>query len=267
MTGGTVTDVREALLRPRPLVRGPGLTPPELGPGPLLWAVRAPQDGPPLDVSVLDEGERRRAEALRRPAERALYVAAHTALRRVLGAYVGLPAASVPLTRLPCPGCGGPHGRPAVARPYDAGVHFSLAHTDGLALLGLAAGPVGVDVERVPGARLAADGARSLHPRERAELAGLPSAARPAAFARCWTRKEALVKATGDGLSGAVLRDRYVGTGARPAGQPGWTVVDVCVPAGWAAACVVPEALSARPAVPRARRTAPCASRGSRGRR
>ncbi|MFB8775917.1 4'-phosphopantetheinyl transferase family protein [Streptomyces broussonetiae] len=261
-----MTAVREAPLRPRLLVRGPGLTPPELTRGPLLWLVRPPQDGLPADTSVLDAGERQRAAALRRPAERALYVAAHTALRRVLGAYAGLPAAAVPLTRLPCPGCGGPHGRPALAGPHGAGVHFSLARTEGLALIGLAAGPIGVDLERVPGPRLAADAARSLHPRERAELAGLPGVDRPAAFARCWTRKEALVKATGDGLSGAVLRDRYLGTDGRPGGQPGWTVVDVAVPVGWAAACVVPESLSRR-AVPRARRTAPCASRGSHGRR
>ncbi|MEU9594704.1 4'-phosphopantetheinyl transferase superfamily protein [Streptomyces sp. NPDC048193] len=209
---------------------------------PLLRLVRAPEPGAPLDGSLLDEEERRRAATLRRPAERALYVAAHTALRRVLGAHLGTPAASVQLTRLPCPGCGGPHGRPGVAGPAGSAVHFSLSRSGGLALVALASRPVGVDIERLPGRRLAEDAARSLHPDERAELARLPPGALPGAFARCWTRKEAYLKATGEGLSGAALRGRYLGTGPRPAGLPGWTVADVAVPAGWAAACAVPDA-------------------------
>ncbi|MEU7053747.1 hypothetical protein AB0A67_36435, partial [Streptomyces eurythermus] len=82
-----------------------------------LWVVRAPAPDAPPDAAllgVLDPVERRRAAALRRPADRALYVAAHGTLRRLLGDRLGLPPAEVALTRLPCPGCGGPHGRPAV---------------------------------------------------------------------------------------------------------------------------------------------------------
>ncbi|MEW1825902.1 4'-phosphopantetheinyl transferase superfamily protein [Streptomyces sp. NPDC088196] len=143
-----------------------------------------------------------------------MYVAAHTALRHLLGACLQLPPDSVPLTRLPCPGCGGPHGRPA-ARPLD------------------------VDVERVPEQRLVRDAARSLHPAEQAELARTAPESRSAAFARCRTRKEAYLKATGEGLSGAALRGAYVGCGRRPSGPPSWRVTDVDVPAGWIAACAV----------------------------
>jgi 4'-phosphopantetheinyl transferase len=57
-----------------------------------------------------------------------------------------VPAVAVRLRRLPCPSCGGPHGRPAVSGPTGAGVRFSLAHSGGPALLGLAAEPVGVDI-------------------------------------------------------------------------------------------------------------------------
>ncbi|CAL9654459.1 hypothetical protein SUDANB145_06722 [Streptomyces sp. enrichment culture] len=243
--------------------------------GASLWVVRAPAPDAPSHASlyaslyaVLDAAERRRAAALRRPAERALYVAAHGALRRLLGERLGLPPAGVALTRLPCPGCGGPHGRPAVAGPAGDALHFSLSHTAGLALLALAARPVGVDVERVPEPRLAEDAARSLHRAERAELARLSAGARPGAFARCWTRKEAYLKATGEGLSGDALRGRYLGSGPRPAGLPGWSVTDVDVPAGWAAACVVREpARVSGPGGPRGRRPVPCASIGSRDRR
>ncbi|MCL7490461.1 4'-phosphopantetheinyl transferase superfamily protein [Streptomyces sp. MCA2] len=208
---------------------------------PQLWLVQAPEAGAPLDVSVLDEGERGRAAALRRPADRALFAAAHTALRRLLGSCLDLPADRVPLTRLPCPGCGGPHGRPAVAGPSGEEVHFSLSRSGGLALLGLAGRPIGVDIERVPGARMAEDVAASLHPSEQAELAALPRARRPAAFARCWTRKEACLKATGAGISGTSLRTLRLGTGPLPAGFAGWELTDVRVPPGHAAACAVRE--------------------------
>ncbi|MFE0678033.1 4'-phosphopantetheinyl transferase family protein [Streptomyces sp. NPDC058867] len=255
-------------LVPRVLVRGPGLRPPGLARGPHLWVVRAPEPGVPLDESVLDAVERRRAAALRRPAERALYVAAHSALRRVLSAYTGVAAPALRMVRQPCPRCGEPHGRPAVAGPAGTGVHFSLSHSDGLALLALAPAPVGADLQRVPEARVVREASRSLHPSERGQLDSLPAEARPAAFARCWSRKEAFLKARGDGLSLRALREVYVGSGARPSGPAGWSFADVEVPAGWAGACVVRSAARlSPPATPPVRQQVPCASRGSRVRR
>nr|WP_245238688.1 4'-phosphopantetheinyl transferase superfamily protein [Streptomyces sp. MZ04] len=191
-------------------------------------------------LDVLDAEERRRSAALRRPADRAVYVAAHTALRRRLGAYLSVDPTAVELVRLPCPGCGGPHGRPAVAG--GAGPHFSLSHTDGLALLAFADRPVGVDIERLPAAGVVNDVAAALHPRERAELAALPAPERPPAFARCWTRKEACLKGTGAGLAGDGMTALLVGTGSAPTPVPGWTVTDVAVPEGYAAAVAVAAA-------------------------
>ncbi|MGW7065478.1 4'-phosphopantetheinyl transferase family protein [Streptomyces sp. NPDC054855] len=188
----------------------------------------------PLDVSLLDAEERRRAAALRRPADRELYAAAHTALRRRLGAYLGIDPAAVELVRLPCPLCGAPHGRPAVAG--GAGPHFSLSHTDGLALLAFADRPVGADVERLPSANTVADVAASLHPQEQTELRELPPAERPLAFARCWTRKEACLKGTGEGLAGNGMAALLVGTGTTPLDVQGWTIRDVATPKGYTAA-------------------------------
>lgn len=169
-----------------------------------------------------------------------MYLASHTALRVLLGGVLELPPARVTLVRLACPGCGALHGRPAVAGPAGGRVHFSLSHTDGLALVALAGRPVGVDVERLPSAATAMDVSSSLHPSERAELERMAAAERPAAFARCWTRKEAYLKGTGEGLAGEALSGAYLGTGPSPAAQPdGWTVGDVEVPAGFAAACAV----------------------------
>ncbi|MGW6272436.1 4'-phosphopantetheinyl transferase family protein [Streptomyces sp. NPDC055060] len=188
----------------------------------------------PLDVSLLDAEERRRAAALRRRGDQELYAAAHTALRRRLGAILGVDPAAVELVRLPCPLCGAPHGRPAVAG--GVGPHFSLSHTDGLALLAFADRPVGADVERLPSADMVADVASALHPQEQAELAELPNTERPLAFTRCWTRKEACLKGTGEGLAGGGMAALLVGTAATPLPVTGWTVRDVSVPEGYAAA-------------------------------
>ncbi|HEX5569442.1 MAG TPA: 4'-phosphopantetheinyl transferase superfamily protein [Streptomyces sp.] len=192
------------------------------------------------DGALLSEEERARAVTFLREADRDRYRVAHTVLRRELAGYLDTDPAAVPLTREPCPLCGGPHGRPAV--PGNP-VHFSLSHAGDLVLLAFDDAPVGADVEPYPSAVTVAETTGALHPRERAEIGGLPPAARPAAFARCWTRKEAYLKGTGTGL-GENPSVTYVGSLMTPAEVPGWTITDVQVPDGYAAAVAV--------AVPRA---------------
>ncbi len=136
------------------------------------------------------------------------------------------------MTRQPCLGCGGPHGRPTV--PGDA-VHFSLSHSGDLVMTALADVPVGVDVEKIPGPHTVADVGPALHPDESAELDALAPAHRPAAFGRCWTRKEAYLKATGAGLTEDPSLT-YVGTGANPAGPPHWLITDHPAPPAYTAA-------------------------------
>ena len=189
------------------------------------------------DLALLDDGERERAARLRRPADRHLYVTAHALLRRLLGARLGRDPAALRFVREPCPGCGDPHGRPALP---DTPVHFSLSHSGGLALIGTAGRPLGVDVEERTGGAVADDLAASLHPGERGQLAALPPGpARDAAFARCWTRKEACLKGTGAGLTEGGLRDVHVGAGPEPEPVPGWALADLPLPAGDAGACAV----------------------------
>lgn len=186
-----------------------------------------------LAGGLLDAAERERLGKLRREPDRRQYAVAHVALRLVLGARLGQAPEAVELVREVCPTCGGPHGRPAVAggRP-----HFSLSHSGDLVLIALAPRPVGVDVEQVPTAEAAVELAGALHPREAAELAELLPAAAPMAFGRAWARKEAFLKGLGTGLSRGPALD-YVGTGARPvAPAPDWTLHDVAVPDGYAAA-------------------------------
>lgn len=208
---------------------------PKAGEPASLWLVDVSQHEGQLNSAsqaVLDAEELRRVEAFRVEPARRLYQGAHVALRLLLGACLDLPPEHVELTREPCPCCDKQHGRPAVK---GGGVHFSLSHSGEVALLALAAVPVGVDVERVPAASVVEQVARSLHPREAEELAALPEVERPDAFARAWARKEAYLKGIGTGLGRAPSED-YVGTGSLPAAGPdGWTLADIQV-RGYAAA-------------------------------
>ncbi|MFG2683774.1 4'-phosphopantetheinyl transferase family protein [Streptomyces sp. NPDC048392] len=192
-----------------------------------VWLVRRPRletAAGTLALGELSEPERRRTASFVRPADGVTYASAHIALRRLLGAYLGRPAAGVPFVREPCPGCAGPHGRPAVRHP-DPPLHFSLAHSHGMAVVAVSRAVLGVDVERLPRAETVEVCAAALHPGERAELAGLDAEERRVAFGRIWTRKEAYLKALGTGLSRDPAQD-YLG--ADPARRPaGWTLLDL----------------------------------------
>ncbi len=190
-----------------------------------------------LDLSVLNAEERRRAGAFVHGRDRIRYGVAHTALRRVLGACVGLAPEAIVLGRDTCPCCGGPHGRPVLTDPPFP-VHFSLSHGGDVVMIGVASEAIGVDVEPVALRRAVGDLAAALHPAEQAELAALPAEDRPAGFTRVWTRKEAYLKGIGTGLGRDLAAD-YLGTTERAAPPAGWTVVDVPTLPGHAAACAV----------------------------
>ncbi|MCT2594595.1 4'-phosphopantetheinyl transferase superfamily protein [Streptomyces sp. N2-109] len=120
----------------------------------------------------------------------------------------------------------------------DDPVHFSLSHAEDQVLIALATVPVGIDVEQIPGPTVVTEISGALHPAERDALAGMPGAQRPMSFTRCWTRKEALLKATGTGLN-TDLSTVYSGAGRTPAQPDGWSVADLPAAAGYAAACAV----------------------------
>src|SRR6185503_1727872 len=82
-------------------------------------------------------------------------------------------------------------------------LEFNLSHSGALALVAAARGrPVGVDVERHrPGVETLEIAARFFTPRELGALRALDADGRVAGFFLCWTRKEAYVKARGEGLT------------------------------------------------------------------
>ena len=122
------------------------------------------------------------------------FVAARGILRDVLARYLGCIPAALQFRY-------GPHGKPEVD---SAGLdlRFNLSHAGDVALVAVARGrEVGIDVERIrPEAATDAIARRFFSPREVEALAALTPAERLEAFFRCWTRKEAYIKARGEGL-------------------------------------------------------------------
>ncbi len=143
---------------------------------------------------LLDDAERQRADRFVFGVHRDRYVVAHGLLRRLISRYTGGSAASIAFV-------GGARAKPRLSG--RSSLRFSLSHSGDLGLVALAwHREVGVDVEAVrPLADLDGLAATCLSPSERAELEALPEARRQRAFFEGWTRKEAFLKAIGDGLS------------------------------------------------------------------
>ena len=179
-----------------------GTVPAGLEPGELhVWAV--PLEAAPERLAALaarlSPEELARAARFKFEVHRNRYIAGRGALREILGIHLATPPAALGFTYTT-------QGKPALAG--DPALHFNLAHSDGLALAAVTrAGPVGVDVERIRPVKDAADlVARFFSPRENEMFQQLPPAERPAAFFNLWTRKEALLKATGEGIAGGLNR-------------------------------------------------------------
>ena len=146
---------------------------------------------------LLSAAEQERAARFGTAALRDRWIAGRTALRALLGDALGAHAAEVPLRR-------GRRGRPEIA--IDGAPDFNVSHTRGAAVIAIAGAlephnRIGVDVERADRAVAADRLARKfLSPRERAAVDTMDGDARRRAFVRTWTYKEAMSKATADGL-------------------------------------------------------------------
>jgi 4'-phosphopantetheinyl transferase len=168
-----------------------------------VWWVRVGDSTDARAAALLGAAEHERRRAMRHGPARAVYTVAHAAARVVAGRLLDADPAAVRFTAT-CRHCGGPHGRPGVDLPpgHPAGdrLWVSLSHSGDRAVIGLAWGKaIGVDVEAI-GLRGPELPLIALSPAEREQLASLPAGDRLPAFIRYWTRKEATVKATGDGL-------------------------------------------------------------------
>ena len=188
-----------------------------------LWLVPigASVAGADLGSSLLDGAERARAHRIRHPAERLRFVLGRVLVRRVVGSYLGVAPEDVVVSRR-CHHCGCERGKPRVAAIGRA-PSFSLSHSGRWVGLAVANADVGLDIEAVrPGLDGPELASTVLSPGERAVFDRTPPEDRPVAFLRYWTRKEAILKATGHGLSVAPAAVVVTAPGAAP-GLLDWT--------------------------------------------
>ncbi|MCS6845856.1 MAG: 4'-phosphopantetheinyl transferase superfamily protein [Caldilineales bacterium] len=162
-----------------------------------VW--RAVLQARPSEVSrlwwLLSEDEHERARRFRFERDRRRFVVGRGLLRVLVGRYTASPPEAIRFSY-------SAHGKPAVAEPPTS-LTFNLAHSEEWALFAFAWGRrVGVDIEHMRSDLADEQIARRFFaPGEVQALLGLPADQRSAAFFRCWTRKEAFVKARGEGLS------------------------------------------------------------------
>ncbi|HVE91987.1 MAG TPA: 4'-phosphopantetheinyl transferase superfamily protein [Actinomycetota bacterium] len=190
--------------------------------------------------ALLAPDEIERANRFRVPAPRRSFVLTRACLRRVIGEWLDRDPREVVLAA-------GEHGKLYVD---GGGVEFNVSHSGDVALLAVTrGGRLGVDVERIDESPdIDTLSRRFFSPAEADALAALSPRDRRVAFFVCWTRKEALLKATGRGLS-VPLRDVETGVSRslpvrrlRVPGEPtAWTIWDLDAPEGYAAAIAVAE--------------------------
>lgn len=159
-----------------------------------VWTVDCEECADQVDelYRVLSADERERARRYRRAADQDRFVVARGMLRRVLSRYLASEPQEIRFGY-------GMYGKPELP---DQAVRFNLSHSGVLALCAIARDrAVGVDVEcERPILEIDQIARRYFSSEEYLTLARLPQSLRARAFLECWTRKEAYVKARGEGL-------------------------------------------------------------------
>jgi 4'-phosphopantetheinyl transferase len=145
-------------------------------------------------LTTLNEDERARAARFHFQRDRDHFIVARGLLRRVLSWYLKTKPEQIDFSY-------NSYGKPAL-KTKESPLSFNLAHSYGLCLLAVASGlKLGIDVELLRNDFEHAKMAQHLFsPREVAEFRTLPRELHAKAFFSCWTRKEAYVKARGQGL-------------------------------------------------------------------
>ena len=215
-----------------------------------VWRVPLGQSPKHIEyyLAELSDDERARAERFRFPKHRDHFIVARGALREILSRYTATSAEDIVFSYTE-------YGKPELADSPN-GIHFNVSHSGDLALCALCSGhAVGVDIEWA-GRRLLREEAEMLRlakrffsPAELAALHALPSSDRAQGFLNCWTRKEAYIKARGEGLS--LPLDQFtvslapdetpalVHTDAGPEETSGWSIHTLHPGEGYVAAVAV----------------------------
>jgi len=204
------------------------------------WAsLRQPADRLADLARLLSADEAARAARFRFPEHRDRFIAGRGLLRELLGAYLGRPGAALQFGT-------GSRGKPELAGAAGGGLRFNLSHSGDGVLYAVALREVGADLEhhdRVTDYLAIID--RVCTGRELASFRERPAERRREAFFDCWTRKEAVAKASGDGLAGGLQNLEVCFENSSPsdgrvrlrdAGHREWSVLTLPLGAGWSGA-------------------------------
>ena len=188
---------------------------------------------------LLSAEEKERASKYVFERDRLHFVLCRGILRELLGGYLSLPGKSIEIS------CG-LRGKPVLAGPVQNDLRFNLSHSHGFAVFAFSIGQeLGVDAEHIREDVEAEEIAqRYFSIEERAELSRLEGADKAKGFFLCWTRKEAYLKARGDGLATPLDSFSVTLTPDAPArlvseDADRWSLHSLELAKGWAAALVV----------------------------
>jgi 4'-phosphopantetheinyl transferase len=191
---------------------------------------------------ILSPDEQTRARRYYLPRDKDRFVAGRAILRMILAQYLSLRPQDIQFSF-------GPNGKPMLYPADPSRLEFNLSHSGDRALVAVALGfSIGIDIEKIrPDVATAQLAVHICSEAEQAALAALPEGQRVAAFFKCWTSKEACIKASGRGLS-LSLRDFEVSVDPtepvkllRPCrhGEELWSLHELTPETGYAAALAV----------------------------
>ena len=168
-----------------------------------VWWARPAVETPRL-LDLLDPIERTRYTAYHRTIDQLRFLTGRVVSKALAAEALAIEPAQVTLDST-CPDCGRPHGKPRVIPPSNfSGVlpELSISHSGNLVGVAMTPGqPVGLDVEQERDVEIDGLVRMTLSAAEQTEFAAVPATDRDAAFFTYWSRKEAILKATGRGLA------------------------------------------------------------------
>jgi 4'-phosphopantetheinyl transferase len=193
------------------------------------------------DLLSLDEQER--ASRFHFDEHRNRFIVGRALLRMILGTCIGAEPASLEFEY-------GPQGKPSLAGEERVSFNYSGSNDSAMYAVGVGS-DLGVDLEHIrPLDDMTQIAERFFSAAEHRELLALPECDRAKAFFDCWTRKEAFVKAVGEGLSHPLDRFQvtlrpgqaaeFVSIDGQAGNETEWALHDVAPPSGdYAAALAV----------------------------